>query len=459
MKTPLVRLALSAGLSAALFPLTGRALPSFARQMNMQCIACHTEFPLLTEFGRQFKLGGYTLSTGQSSIPPVAAMLQPSFTHTAADQTGGAAPGFGANNNYALTQASLFYAGRLFGPFAGDLFGAGGADLANKIGIFMQVTYNGVGKTWSWDNTELRFADTRSIGGKNVTYGVYANNNPTLQDPWNSTPAWRFPFTRSGLAPGPAGGTLIDGSVAGQVAGAGAYAMINNTCYLDIAGYHTLGARFQKSVGVNPAGQTQITALAPYWRLAVVRPVGGTATLEVGTFGLAANTNPGRDASAGQDRLVDLGIDAQYQKSFDHGSLTALASWIYEHQDWSASQALGSVSNPTGHLNSCKATVDYLYDWTYGLTAQYFRTNGSQDALLYAASANASPLSDGFVIQANYLPFNKAGGPAFWNRSNVKFSVQYTYYSHFDGARTNYDGSGANARDNNTLYLEAWIVF
>jgi hypothetical protein len=38
-------------------------------------------------------------------------------------------------------------------------------------------------------------------------------------------------------------------------------------------------------------------------------------------------------------------------------------------------------------------------------------------------------------------------------------SLQYTLYNHFNGAETNYDGAGANARDNNTLYLEAWIAF
>jgi hypothetical protein len=59
----------------------------------------------------------------------------------------------------------------------------------------------------------------------------------------------------------------------------------------------------------------------------------------------------------------------------------------------------------------------------------------------------------------SYLPFNKGGGPAFWPRSNVKFSLQYVAYNRFNGARTNYDGAGSNARDNNTLYLECWIVF
>ena len=42
-----------------------RALPSFARQTGQPCGACHTDFPALTPFGREFKLGGYTLGGGK----------------------------------------------------------------------------------------------------------------------------------------------------------------------------------------------------------------------------------------------------------------------------------------------------------------------------------------------------------------------------------------------------------
>ncbi len=38
-----------------------RAVPSFARQTGMTCAACHTVFPELTPFGREFKLNGYVL--------------------------------------------------------------------------------------------------------------------------------------------------------------------------------------------------------------------------------------------------------------------------------------------------------------------------------------------------------------------------------------------------------------
>ena len=37
------------------------AVPSYARQTGMACAACHTVFPELTPFGREFKLNGYVL--------------------------------------------------------------------------------------------------------------------------------------------------------------------------------------------------------------------------------------------------------------------------------------------------------------------------------------------------------------------------------------------------------------
>lgn len=438
---------------ALLCPLTSQALPSFARQINMQCTACHTEFPILNQFGRQFKLSGYTAQAEDATALPLAFTLQPSYTHTSAAQAGGAAPGFGKNNNTALTQASIFYAGRLFGPFIKS------ADSPlNKIGIFLQTTYDGVGKQWSLDMTELRFATPTTVGGKDAFFGIYANNNPTLEDLWNTTPAWGFPFTGSGLAPTPAAGTMIDGSLAGQVGGIGAYLFWNDQIYVGVGAYSNLGASFQKKVGLDPTGQTKVTGWAPYWRVAVENMV-GEGRWEVGTFGLAANTYPGGDTSEGTDRRVDFGLDTQYQLSKGVHDFTAMASWVYERQTSNASAALEGTSNTSNTLRTTKLTLNYLYDKTYGFTAQYFSTGGSSDEFLYAGSATGQPDSNGYVFQANYLPFNKTGGPAAWSRSNVKFSLQYVVYNRFDGARTNYDGNGANAKDNNTLYLEAWIVF
>ncbi len=149
MKTPASRVlwfVLLAINSIFLLPKSAQAVPSFARQTGMSCTACHTEYPILTEFGREFKVNGYTLSTGQTNLPPIAFMAQPSFTQTNQNQAGGAAPHFAENSNFALSQASVFYAGRLFGPYAGSLFGPKAAKFLDKFGAFFQMTYDGVGQ-------------------------------------------------------------------------------------------------------------------------------------------------------------------------------------------------------------------------------------------------------------------------------------------------------------------------
>ena len=42
-----------------------QALPLFARQTGLACLACHTVYPELTHFGRMFKLNGYQLDNGK----------------------------------------------------------------------------------------------------------------------------------------------------------------------------------------------------------------------------------------------------------------------------------------------------------------------------------------------------------------------------------------------------------
>jgi len=434
------------------------ALPSFARQMNMQCIACHTEFPILTDMGRQFKLTAYTLSAEQTKLPPIAFMLQPSFTNTGKGQVGGAGPGFKDNNNFALNQASVFYSGRLFGPYASELFGSDAASFLNKFGIFSQTTYDGFEKKWAWDNVDVRFADSATLNQHALIYGVYANNNPTLQDPWNSTPAFSFPFSGSGLAPAPAASAMIDGAFSGQVAGVGIYTMLDSEFYFDVGAYRTLSVRTQRELGADPNGEAQIAGVAPYWRFAYTKPV-PNGSWEMGVFGLAPSTFPGRDKSVGRDRTTDFGFDSDYQSSVGRGNITLLFTGIYETTRWNASNSLGNADNRRDHLLELKATVDYLFDKTWGFAIQRFSTTGSRDAAVYSSSDTGSPNSNGFIFQANFMPFNKRGGPDFWPRSNVKLSVQYTYYGRFDGLSNHADADGHRATDNNTLYIESWIMF
>lgn len=281
---------------ASVAPSAAYAVPSFARQTGLQCSACHTAYPQLNAFGREFKLNSYSFDGGDSKLPPIAFMAQPSFTHTQKAQSGGAAPHFSDNDNPALSQMSIFYGGKIY----------------DRLGGFAQLTYDGVGRRLALDNTDIRWSGTGQIAGSDVVYGLTLNNNPTVEDVWNSTPAWGYPFASSGLAPGPAGATLIEGGLAGQVVGLGGYMRWNNLFYAQIAGYRTLSRRTQTTLGVSPEGEDQISGAMPYWRLGMEQNW-NNSYLSLGTFGLVADTYPGRDQSAGTDTRLDLGIDAQYQ--------------------------------------------------------------------------------------------------------------------------------------------------
>src|SRR5580704_6295923 len=89
------------------------ALPLYARQTGQECAACHNGYPELTPYGRLFKLNGYTFGGGQTNLPPIAAMVIPSFERTDKKQPpGGFANNFSGNDNTNYT-ASLFYGGAI----------------------------------------------------------------------------------------------------------------------------------------------------------------------------------------------------------------------------------------------------------------------------------------------------------------------------------------------------------
>jgi hypothetical protein len=180
-----------------------RAVPSYSRQTGLPCATCHFAPPELTPFGRKFKLDGYVFTTkaevtddkkGHNAALaileafPLSVIFDASFTETKSPQPGT------QNGNFLFPQAaSLFLAGKW----------------ASHVGSFVQVTYDSQGDHFSWDNTDIRYANATSLFGKPLSYGVTFNNNPTVEDLWNSTPAWGFPFTGSNVAPGPTAGALL----------------------------------------------------------------------------------------------------------------------------------------------------------------------------------------------------------------------------------------------------------
>src|SRR5450755_2020740 len=107
---------ISAATVMLLFPHLARALPNFAQQTGQPCTACHIGAygPQLTAFGRAFKIGGYTQTGGDATMPiPFSLMLLGSYSNTTTGQGAPAANNYGANGNFAMDQISVFYGGHI----------------------------------------------------------------------------------------------------------------------------------------------------------------------------------------------------------------------------------------------------------------------------------------------------------------------------------------------------------
>lgn len=432
---------------------SANAVPAFGQQTGQACASCHVGGfgPQLTPFGRAFKLGGYTLRT-KSNIP-LSAMAIASFTSTHRAQADPPADGFSRNNNFAFDQGSLFLAGGIGSHFGG----------------FVQTTYDGVGKAWSWDNLDLRAVNTGTIGGKDLTYGISVNNSPSVQDVWNTLPAWGYPYTSSALAPGPAAAPLLAGGLAQNVLGATAYVWVDSKFYLEGGGYSTPRAGTLRALGADPLDPGDIHGLAPYGRIAFEDQLGG-GTFQVGAFLLNANIYPGRDRSSGfTDHYSDLGVDGSWLKKLGKDTLTLNARYTREHRSLNATCALGIAdgSIAPAPLTECASTplhemrADASYYWhdKIGATVGAFTIGGPANSSLYPDSRTSSPGSSAVLLQVDGTPFGGAGHSPLGPRFNIRVGAQYTAYLKFNGARQNYDGAGRSASGNNTMRLFTWIAF
>lgn len=454
--------AVSVLLTAALFlttlPHAAYAVPSYARQTGLTCQACHTVFPELTPFGRRFKLNGYQIDNIQqvqtitlskdyalllNQIPPLSFMLEASHTRTHTPLPDSAVAGAFAQNGQMLfpQQASLFYAGRI----------------APNLGSFIQMTYDSASGKIHWDNTEIRYA--KQVGGVyGLTYGVTVNNNPTVQDVWNSTPAWQMPFDqRTSAAPVPAAATQIDGVLAGRgVVGLTGYVWFKNALYGEVGVYRSAPQGFNVNGLAGPLDSTAggtVTGGAPYWRIAVDHDWHKTS-LSAGAYGMNTSLS-GANEPVGSpvNRFRDIAVDGQYQFIGDVHIVSVQTTFIDEHQTLDASFAQGTASNPFDSLKTFRLGASYYFRRTYGGAMGLFSTTGSPDALLYQPApvfgfAANRPNSSGWLGELTYAPWQ-----------NVKLVVQYVGYTKFNGASANYDGAGRSAKANNTVYVLGWLSF
>lgn len=418
------------------------AVPSFARQTGLSCSACHRNPPELTAFGRNFKLSGYVLSAMTpsdkvgtskdltlSKYVPISAMILISNTAFQANQP--------ASQNNAANfpqQLSIFFAG----------------GYASHFGGMAQVTYTHSDDHFGMDNTDLRYANQGKLVGKDWAYGITLNNNPTVEDLWNSTPAWGFPWISTASGVDPIASPLINGGLGQDVAGVGGYSLWNSHLYTDVTVYRSEHAGASTPVtGTDQA--INISGVAPYWRAAWQQSWRGNY-LMVGSYGIYVNSFPGA-VSGPSNRYVDPAFDFQYQRPIGPDEVDLHGTYIREKSNLGAAFAAGEAGFASHHLNTFK--VDGTYHWgsKVSATGAYFATTGTSDGLLYApvaltGSNNGGPNTSGYIAQF-----------AYWPVKNINLDLNYSGYSKFNGAKKNYDGANRNASDNNTVYMALWLNF
>lgn len=435
----------AAALVAAALP--AHALPAFARQTGQNCIACHVSFPELTPYGRYFKLSGYTL--GERQTLPFAMMAELGYTKTKDNQiddgsgTGTTTPLSADDGKVKFSDASLFLAGK-----AND-----------HVGAFAQWTYDGIEHHSSIDNTDIRIVGRYEAPGSkepDLLYGLTLHNNPTVQDVWNSTPAFGFPFTGSPVANEPSTpSALIDGTLAQQATGIGGYLYWHKMLYGEFTLYRDSTGPFAWMRAPDLADSTRLKGYNPYWRIAYNHEWDANS-LEVGAYGMTGKVylDP-TDTGSPTNRYTDWALDGQYQYITDPHVFTAQATYIHENQSLGASFDAGDAANSSDTLETFRVKGTYYYQRKYGATLAYAQTTGSADALLYPCctpgtgfAASGVPDSSSWTLELDYLPIQ-----------NVRLMAQYIAYTKFNGARSNYDGFGRSASANNTLFLNAWVAF
>ena len=437
-----LRTGLLAALLLGLLPTQAGAVPSFARQTGLACNACHTAFPELTKFGRQFKLDGYTFSgkeqvegTGDKdnpslrigSIPPLSIMFQVSYTDTkGADKV---QPG--TRSNFDVPQQfSLFYAG----------------EISPHLGAFLQVTHGDNTSGFGMDNSEIRYARHFDSGSGDLLLGVLVNNNPGMSDVWQSTPVWGYPFQSPLSFEKP-----LSWSLGQAVGGVGAYAQYDGRFYAEVDLYKTMGSGGQDTPLTDPwtGSLGGVAGWAPYWRLNYSDSFGEN-TFEVGLLGMdtkiygnaaaATTANPNPVATTGpKDSFSDLGFDFQFERGF--GTDSFVVRGIYSHEKAKLDAYRVTVpGQPDASFHVLNLNGSYHFGNAVSLSAGYLQTSGdAADSTTYGNGLRTG--TSARLLEAAYFPWE-----------NVRLSAQYVSYTKFLGVKD-------NASDNNTFYVLGWFVF
>ncbi|MGY0195674.1 hypothetical protein ACWA7J_11450 [Leptothrix sp. BB-4] len=395
------------------------ATPLFARQTGQPCAACHTSPPELTPFGRQFMLGGYTMTGGTPGVP-LSGYLELGATHIARDRAD-LGPHLGRNDNVLLQRAKLI---------------SGGA-LTAHVGAYAELVYSPQAERLRLGNVDVRAADSTALGGHDLVYGIAVNNNPGFHDPWNASPARSWPYARTTAGPVPKHQPLLEGPLVQRAAGASVYGFVDDAWYAELGAYGGIPRPTQDLLGIEPDLQRRIVGTAALGRVAREMRL-PSGSWSVGGSALSTRLDSPGGSEAGGARVRVLGLDLLWHEA--HGPHEGTLRLSGQREDWH----VDTQADSTIRFDSLKASATWLHGKDKAVTLGHFRRTGPA-APGFWTTASGRPDTAGVQLDAYVI--NPFFPPPPWH-AGMRTRVGATLTHH-----TVFDGEAGQAADHDTLFV------
>ena len=453
-------------------PESAQAIPSYARQTGFACDICHTVYPHLTPFGREFKTHGYVMDTAEcvevkgsekmcgvdiNKIPMISARIVSMWSNQAGGDhvvprgitTAGQGfisfpSGYNDTETFNLVKDSSIYFGGKIAP---------------NMGTFLEFTgIDDEGGSLGLGAVDFAItAPDTTLGSKPFIYGIRGVDSVFTGDPSNSLGMWGLTSQLMGMS---THNTLYDPNRA-MVEGGEIYGMWGSFndggLFGTIGVYHptgtqTAGTYVQGNLaGMNGTpGTLHTSTFDEAVRLAYYFPKYGDLYAQIGAstyFGKEGMIAPSTATIANPnytDSYYNYGIDLQIQYIGDENLAELFA--IYQNQNdnnfYGQDMYSGTDYGADGasvQRNGLGIVADYYYKRTYGIYAKY----------LYQDSGKVKDIDVvGTIIGLSWYPWE-----------NVQLMIEQALFSKYNPGLAQYADTSLPASDFNVTSIKFEFLF
>ena len=426
---------------ALALPKNAHAIPSYARQTGFACDICHTVYPHLTPFGRDFKLHGYVMDTAEcvkasgnaqmcgvniNRIPMVSARIVSMWSN----QAGGdhVVPRGITTAGQGFMSFPSGYNDKETFNLVGDSSIYFGGKIAPDMGTFLEFTgIDDEGGSLGLGAVDIALTGPETtLGDKSLLYGIRGVDSVFTGDPSNSLGMWGLTSQLMGMS---THNTLFDPNRA-MVEGGELYGMWGNFndggLFATVGFYHptgtqTSGSFVQGNIAGSGALNTSSVDVAP--RLAYYFPQSHDLYAEIGASGyfgkegMIAPTTASIPNPYYNDNYYDYALDAQLQYIGDKNLAELFAVYQGQNDNKFYGQDMYSgtdygTDGTSVQRNGLAIAADYYYKRTYGAYVKY----------LYQSSDKVKDINvAGAILGLSWYPWE-----------NVQLMVEQALYSTYN---------------------------